>query len=646
MKEEAREVPLCSLGPEPAEQLRLEINRLTGGRSVDLPPGMVGVTTFDQPGSEDGSVVVLLARENVQLAPAQSLVRIESREDGRHYLGVVSAGPFAEPDSLRADSTVLVTVATRGGAYLPPFHGRVHVTLLGEQLADGSLTPPRLRPLPHSPVFRLSDAESAAVLRCEGDLRLGLAVGHEGVEVRVPSNVKAVLPRHTAILGTTGAGKSTTVANLVYQAQAAGMAVVLLDVEGEYTFLHEPTTDPRMRSGLRDRGLHPAGVPAERMTLYHLVRRGTANPDHPNLREFSLQFARLSPYAAMEILGLSDAQQERFLKAYDICKEVMRDLHIFPARDNPEQERFALEIDEFERGYPRMTLSLLIEVVQACLARADRPASRESTRGGRKSSPDLWTDGEEEPPTGYQPRHPQLATHEGRGALQKRVHAANPPGHVISWRALLGRLSRLARLGVFHDETVELRPVKAPPLKYKELLRAGSLSVIDLSEQSMSELNNIVIADLLRGLQETQDELYAAHERGEGEAPARVLVVIEEAHEFLSAERIEKMPVLFEQVARIAKRGRKRWLGLVFVTQLPGHLPRQVFGLVNSWILHKMTDPQVLASLQKTVHGIDEGLWSRLPGLAPGQAVVSFPHMTRPLLVSLDPTGCRLRLVE
>jgi DNA helicase HerA-like ATPase len=123
-------------------------------------------------------------------------------------------------------------------------------------------------------------------------------------------------------------------------------------------------------------------------------------------------------------------------------------------------------------------------------------------------------------------------------------------------------------------------------------------------------------------------------------------VVLEEAHEFLGAERIEKMPVLFGQVARLAKRGRKRWLGLVFVTQLPQHLPRQVLALVNSYVLHKITDPQVAASLRRTVSGIDEGLWGRLPGLAPGQAIVSCPHMTRPLLVSMDPTGCRLRMVE
>jgi len=122
--------------------------------------------------------------------------------------------------------------------------------------------------------------------------------------------------------------------------------------------------------------------------------------------------------------------------------------------------------------------------------------------------------------------------------------------------------------------------------------------------------------------------------------------VIEEAHEFLSAERIDKMPILFQQVARIAKRGRKRWLGLVFVTQLPQHLPAQVFGLVNSYVLHKITDPQVVSTLRRTVSGIDDSLWKRLPGLAPGQAIVSFPHMTRPLLVSIDPTPAKLRLVD
>jgi DNA helicase HerA-like ATPase len=451
------------------------------------------------------------------------------------------------------------------------------------------------------------------------------------VEVGAPAKAKGVFPRHTAILGTTGGGKSTTVAGLVARARAAGMAVVVLDVEGEYTALHEPTDHKPMLAGLRDRGLKPEGVPEKAMTVYHLVGRGTANPAHPNLKPFSIQFARLSPYAVMEILDLSDAQQERFLKAYDIAKPLLRDLDIFPQKGHADQEQIALEIDEFERGYPRVTVPLLIDIVRACALRAEPKSDK---RRGRKDD-----DAEESP--AFEPWCRELKADGAVDHLNKRVHAANPPGSVVSWHALHGRLSRLNRLKVFFDETKE----GVRPLHYASLIRPGALSVIDLSDTGFGELNNLAIADVLRGLQEAQDE---ACERAEQQKvpPTPVLIVIEEAHEFLSEERVGKTPVLFEQVAKIAKRGRKRWLGLCFVTQLPSHLPKQVLGLCNSFILHKLQDPQVVTLLKRTVGGVDEGLWDRLPNLAAGQAVVSLPHFARPLLVSIDPSQAKLRLTE
>ena len=623
---------------------RLAADIATAGGALPPDPelaGAVGCTMFDLPGSEDLSLTVLLSNANLQRVPAQALVRIKSRTDRRSYLGVVTAGPFAEPDSLKADSQILVAVATRGANYLPPFHGRVQVSLLGEELTDGSLAPPRLRPLPNSPVFVLSDEESEKLLHCGGDLRLGLAVGHEHVQVGIPSEQKSVLPRHTAVLGTTGGGKSTTIAGLVREAQQAGLAVVLLDVEGEYTHLHEPTDDPKMLANLEERRLKKGGVPADRMTLYHLVGRDTANPRHPQRRPFSLQFARLSPYAVMEILDLSDAQQQRFLTAYDIASELLRRLDVFPQKGNAEQERIALELDEFERGYPRLTPALLLDVIQACHDHADKPAETGPRAKSKKA------DCEEAPPRRFPPHSKHLQTDRGQEELRKLIHSTKIEKSAISWRALIGKLSRLNRLKVFFTEEKD----GVRPLSYKELLQPGAVSVLDLSDTGMSELNNLVIADLLRGVQDAQDAAYTAYEQAKAKdpdtaTPTRVLVIIEEAHEFLSAERIERMNILFEQVAKIAKRGRKRWLGLVFVTQLPQHLPRQIFGLVNSYILHKITDPQVVATLRKTVSGIDEGLWERLPGLAPGQAIVSFPHMTRPLLATIDPAGAKLRLVD
>ncbi len=600
--------------------------------------GAVGKTLFDLPGSTDLTVTVVVPKDKLHAAPAQSLVRIKSRHDGRKYLGVVTAGPFAEPDGLRGDSPMLTAVATHGGDYLPPYHGRVQVTILGEELEDGSLTPPRLRPVPNSPVFVLRDDEAEKVLKCGGDVRLGLAVGHEQVEVGAPSHLKSVFPRHTAILGTTGGGKSTTVAGLISRACAAGMAVIVLDVEGEYTAMHEPTDNKAMLAGLKTRNLFPQGVPARDMTVYHLVGRGTANPAHPNRKEFSLQFARLSPYAVKEILDLSDAQEERFFKAFDITKEVMRDLDIFPKKENADEQRRALENDEFERGYPRMMLALLMDVVGACLARSEKGPKDAKGKGKDK-------DEEEEAPATFESQTPALRTPEGKAKLAMRVNAANPPGNAISWRAVLGRLARLNRMKVFHGDGGKL------PMMYANLLRPGSLSVIDLSDSGFSELNNIVISDILRGVQDEQEDSYAKYEaaRAKGDTatdPPRVLIVIEEAHEFLCEERVNKTPVLFEQVAKIAKRGRKRWLGLCFVTQLPAHLPKQVLSLCNSFVLHKLQDPQVVTMLKRMVGGVDEGLWDRLPNLAAGQAIVSFPHFARPLLVAIDPSQAKLKMTE
>jgi uncharacterized protein len=399
-----------------------------------------------------------------------------------------------------------------------------------------------------------------------------------------------------------------------------------------------------MLAALRDRGLEPAGIPADRMTLYHLVGRDPANPDHPDVRPFSLQFAWLSPYAAMEILGLPEAQEQRFLKAYDIAKELLRELGVFPQKqagpdERARQERLAMEVDEFERGYPRLTLAFLMDVVAACGAFADRSGGDSPRgRGARAAG------AEEVCLTGFAPQSEALRTPEGAAALRRRLVTSNVPASAVSWRSLLGKLGRLNRLRVFDSR-------KAQPLKYTELLRPGSVSVIDLSDSGASELNNLVIADLLRGLQQGQDRAYRGYEKAKARGaasgtPPRVLLLIEEAHEFLSAERIDRMKILAEQVAKIAKRGRKRWLGLAFVTQLPQHLPRQLLGLVNNFVLHKITDPQVVSALRHTISGIDESLWTRLPGLAPGQAIVSFGHMTRPLLAAIDPAPCKLRMTD
>jgi DNA helicase HerA-like ATPase len=355
------------------------------------------------------------------------------------------------------------------------------------------------------------------------------------------------------------------------------------------------------------------------MTLYHLIGRDTTNPGHPNRRPFSLQFAWLSPYTVMEMLGFNDAQTDRYLFAYELAKALLRTLDIFPRKTAPpearqREEHFLARLDEFDRGYPRLKLSFLLDVVGQCKA-----AVTKST---------------------FTPFNAELRTPEAQAVFKEYLHK-DMPSSASSWGKVLSVLWRLNRLKVF-----DRHEAGGKFLDYRKLLQPGHVSVIDLSDAGLTELSNIAVADVLRGIREAQEAAYRDFEKGKSAALPRVLLIVEEAHEFLSAGRVEKTSHLFAQLARIAKRGRKRWLSLAFVTQLPQHLHREVLGLVNNYVLHKITDPQVVSALKHTVSGIDESLWARLPGLAPGQAIVSFGHMARPLLVAIDPAPCKLRMAD
>lgn len=620
----AGQAPPAFADPGPAPAVSAEVRAAISAEVEQAGPpwsldavyqGAIGRTMFDTPASEDNTITVLMPAEEIARLPAQALVRIGSRSresggDGRIYLGAVVAGPYAEPDGLRADAPIVVTTTVRGAQFLPRYHGRAQVAILSEEV-DGIPEPPRFRPLPNSPVFALSDEETRTQLGLEhaNALHVGYAVGYKALEITAPARRKSVLPRHLAVLGTTGGGKSTTVSGLVAEFAQAGIATILIDTEGEYTAIGQPTDDPTMLRLLQRMGRKAAGVP--NVHVRHLVGRRSTAPDEATRSDFRLDFSSLSPYAAVEILELSDAQEDRFFKAYDAARFALAEAGIYPPRESDSDRKRAVTFDATVEGYPYLTIYMLLDIVECFLAALNHQA--------------------------WQPRVPQFKDDRVKNAIDahvKRVETSHP----VSWGKLRSRLASYARLAIFDNP-------KAQPIPYADLLQPGGATVIDLSDTDSSIINNLVIANLLYGVQEAQEKAYS-EASARGVAPTPVMIIIEEAHEFLSSERIAQMETLFGQVSRLARRGRKRWLGLVFVTQLPHHLPDEVLGLVNNFVLHKIADGNVIARLKRSVGGVDESLWRRLPNLAPGQAIVTFTSMSRPLLAAIHPTPCKLRMVE
>lgn len=585
--------------------------------------GSCARTMFDQPGTEDGTVTILVPEGNIGGLALNAFVRIPSIHPrtghlDAEYLGVIASGPFAEPDALSATAPTLVVAASHGAVLTPKYHGIAHVEVFAERV-DGVLIPPLRRPCPNSPVFLLGEADVAGVLgldvaASDHPVRLGVMDSPSQHSVAVPASKKSVLYKHLAILGTTGGGKSTTVSGAIGGLAREENAVVLFDIEGEYTTMDQPADAPAMLAALSKRGMAPRGTPGTR--LFVLADRQPANPEHPDIRYFKIAFCDLSPYVLTEILDLSEAQERRLLDAYECCRILMEKLKIYPANDLEQQE--AAEIDELESGWPRMNLPMMIDVVSAAICQIE------------KTTDD------------FRPRSPEFRGKEAEvfAILSQRQIEKDSR----SWKAIGKRLWRMHKANVFGRDTRDL-------IDAKEIIVPGRVSIVDLSDMDAPYLRNLVIAQMLRMLQVKQDELYREQEvalrsRQQVTPLVKVNIFIEEAHEFLSAQRIKQMPNLFDQVARIARRGRKRYLGLVFVTQLPGHLPDEVFGLINNWVLHKLTDTNVIQRLRKVVPMVTDATWKSLPNLAPGQAVCSFTHLTRPILVGIDPSPCKLRMVD
>jgi hypothetical protein len=575
-----------------------------------------GRTLFDTAGSEDYSVIVVFGQDRFEKWRSQALARIESREDGRVYLGQVVKGPYAAPNGLPATSPMLVATQVERSVFTPPYHGWVGLNLLGEMKGDQVISA-LYRPRPNSHVFLLSPQETQLALNCDGDLRLGRAVGYPEITVGFRSSEKHHVPRHTLVVGTTGSGKSTSIAGLIEKLAAAGFCVLVIDVEGEYTTINQPAESSKIVPALEAMGCAPAGV--DKTFLLVPTDATTTNPSHPHIRRFCLDFAAISPHIAVEILHGTEAQTDRFLAAYDAAGELVTELGL--AQDKERHRQALVAWDDQEGGYPDLKLAHVLDMAEAVAA----------TVAGESGIDDRYL-------------HDDGFRRYGKALIPKAAQVKKRFGNTASWRKTVGLLAALYRTGLF-DRAGRAGPDEKPmtSLNYQEMLAPGRVLIFDMQGLESPQHRNLAISDLLRGVVEAQEEIYA---KAEPYNKPKTAIIIEEAHEFVSDERIKQMPTLFNQIQRIARRGRKRWLGLVFATQFPQHLPGELFTLCNNRILLRLGDEPTINRLKHSVGGVADSLWARLKSLPTGQAIVSAHGIEPAMLVALEPGRCRLQMVD
>ncbi len=170
----------------------------------------------------------------------------------------------------------------------------------------------------------------------------------------------------------------------------------------------------------------------------------------------------------------------------------------------------------------------------------------------------------------------------------------------------------------------------------QRMLAPGRVSVIDVSV-SNDIIKNLVTADLLRKL--------FAYKLSHDEA-VPTLLVIEEAHSFISREKAQTMHATLQMLRNVARRGRKRWMSLAFVSQQPGHLPPEIFELCNTRIVHTLRSMHNLEVLMSTAGDVGQEMWARCPLLGPGEAIITSPQLKRAVVANIRPAMSQRRFVR
>jgi len=204
--------------------------------------------------------------------------------------------------------------------------------------------------------------------------------------------------------------------------------------------------------------------------------------------------------------------------------------------------------------------------------------------------------------------------------------------------------SKLIRLGMSHMLDWNANRT-TPELPVNELLVAGRLSVLDVSETD-DRSRNIAIAYTLQAIFNKVIQTSVNKKMPNGSLRPKVLVVIEEVHTFVSRSSASKMRSVLDNLQIISRRGRKRWMSLALVSQQPGHVPDELFELANTRFIHQLKSASNLAPVKQTTGGVHEALWSTIPSLGPGQCLMTGAVFNNPLFVEIRPAKTQRMLIN
>jgi len=115
-----------------------------------------------------------------------------------------------------------------------------------------------------------------------------------------------------------------------------------------------------------------------------------------------------------------------------------------------------------------------------------------------------------------------------------------------------------------------------------------------------------------------------------------ILMVFEEAHNYIPNRPEAKFSAARAAVERLAKEGRKYGIGIMVVSQRPKELSETVISQCNTFIAMRLTNPDDQNYVRRLVPDSLAGLMNMLPSLRTGEALIVGEAVVMPTRVLID----------
>lgn len=435
-------------------------------------------------------------------------------------------------------------------------------------------------------------------------VRIGDLASSESIPALI--DINKLIARHSAIVGTTGSGKSTTVASILRSISDTSVypsaRIIVLDIHGEYhSALGDRATIFRVNAD-EDSGEKPLYIPYWALTFDELIK--------------------ITPFN-----GINDSDRSALIEKIKTLKTASLNKQ---ARNGVTEDTLTVDTP-VPFSIHRLWYELYRLVCSTHTAQSNGQSdATEAIEPNQEGKPILGDILKVTAPK-YKP-----ITQGGTNRVYLSSSPLNIRRQVVAMESLLrdSRYDFIFRPGPWCPLPT-LTDLDTQPERDLDTLvqswigNSKPITILDLSGVPVSILTDLIGA-VIRLL---FDALFWARYLPEGGRDRPLLFVLEEAHSYLKVGSDGSASIA---VRRIVKEGRKYGLSAMIVSQRPAEIDPTILSQCGTIVAMRLANSTDRSHITSTVSDNLEGLFSMLPTLRTGEAIIVGEAVHLPLRVLID----------